>query len=210
MLEFLRRMDDGDCLKLRYFFYALYKGLASSERTTVFEIISDELKTVEDDGRIISFIQIIKPIDWLRIQKLARLRIENRIIESINQGIYSLSQQRCTNGVLGTWATGLFPFFTLKKEAYTAICERLFSNTLAAETYALKFMAKSLPKLSAKPNYTFQAKIREKLKAGQQEYCSLLSSFDFIYDEWYTPFESDIASFMAVTPPPIEEDDVPF
>ena len=170
-------------------------------------MISDELTINETIDSIIDIIRLLKPNDWPKIKKIARLRIENRLIEAINEGNYDASTKKCTKGVLGAWATGLFPFFTLKREAYTAICGRLFSGKTGPEEYALKFLACSLPSLSEKPNAGMQVNIKGKLKAGHQGFYDLISSFVFSNDEWSEPFQSEIAAF---TPPPETEDDVPF
>jgi uncharacterized protein (TIGR02391 family) len=208
MLEVLKAKDNADCSKLTHFFYALHKVLEANQKGTVFEMISDELKTIEKDDGIIKLIQLLKPQDWPKIQKVSRLRIENKIIESITNG-YVLPSGKCTGGILGTWATRLFPFFTLKNEASSAINNLLFSGNRQKESYALGYLARSLPSFIEKPNSFFQMAMRRKLKEGHKAFYALAKSFDLVAPEWEVPFANELVAFVAKEEPP-DEDDVPF
>jgi hypothetical protein len=79
------------------------------------------------------------PADWPKIQLAARMRIENNFIEHIKEGQYNQATGKCTSGALGTWATGLFPYFKLKSQAANAIVGRLVSESNSAKHYALNF-----------------------------------------------------------------------
>jgi hypothetical protein len=83
MLEVLKAKNNADCSKLTYFFYALLKTLDNNQKRTVFDALSDELMTIEGktgDNFLIGIIQLLKPKDWPKLQKIARIRIENKLI----------------------------------------------------------------------------------------------------------------------------------
>jgi hypothetical protein len=112
-------------------------------------------------------------------------------------------------GALGTWATQLFPFFTLKKEAFSAINNLLFSGSARQENYALRYMAASLPDFIEKPNSFFQMAMQRKLKGGHKAFYDLIDSSAFAYDAWKKPFAAEMAAFVPIEEPP-DEDDIPF
>jgi hypothetical protein len=147
--------------------------------------------------------------DKLKLQKIRRIRIENKLIESINEG-FVLTSGSCTGGALGSWAARLFPFFTLKKEASSAINNLMFSGNRKKEAYALEYMAKSLPTFVEKPSSFFQMSMRHKLKAGNQRFYNLVKLFARTAPEWEKPFASEMTAFVAVVEPPDDDDNIPF
>ena len=212
MVEALKAKNNADSSKLTYFFYALLKTLDKIQKRTVFEALSDELMTIEGktgDDFLIGVIQLLKPKDWPKLQKIARIRIENKLIESIKEG-FLLTSGRCTGGALGAWATRLFPFFILKKEAFSAVNNLLFSGNRKKEAYALEYLARSLPTFIDKPNSFFQMSMRRKLKEGHKRFYDLVESFAFAGDSWAKACAAEMAAFVPKEEQPDEEDEIPF
>src|ERR1017187_9439655 len=139
LVEVLRKKEEGDGRKLRHFFYTLLKVLKREQKKNAFQMISDELRTTSSDTMIRVVIQLLKLEDWPRIDEMARLRIENRLIESIRVGRYNISTNKCMDGVIGTWASSLFEHMSLRSEALRAIINRMMSEDTMAEDYAIKY-----------------------------------------------------------------------
>lgn len=139
LVAMLRKKEDGDGSKLRHFFYALLKALTEEQKKDAFRMISNELRTTTSDTTIRIVIQLLQPADWPLIDEIPRLRIENRLIESIRIGRYIASRDKCVEGGLGTWATNLYSYMALRREATRAVMGRLTSGDKEAEAYALKY-----------------------------------------------------------------------
>jgi hypothetical protein len=78
------------------------------------EIVSDELKVTQEDNVIKMILQILPNYLWPRIEEVARIRIENKLIRSIESGKYNPSSQKGVLGWLGTWARDFIKYFTLR------------------------------------------------------------------------------------------------
>ena len=87
-IEAYKNKDSGDGKKLKYFFKKLFEKLNNEELKQTLEIISDELMRINDDKLIRYNLQILPSKYWTGIEEISRLRIENRIIESIDEGKY--------------------------------------------------------------------------------------------------------------------------
>lgn len=60
----------------------LISVLEEEEVSQVYELIAEELKTVDDDATIRQTIGLLDGQNWPRVDQAARLRIENRLIKS--------------------------------------------------------------------------------------------------------------------------------
>jgi hypothetical protein len=97
------------------------------------------LRAVSDEKTIRYALQILPPVFWPRIDEAARLRIENKLIRSINEGTASSSTRRSTKGTLGTWARDYAEFFILKRELYITLLEKLTRSADEQAYIALYF-----------------------------------------------------------------------
>jgi uncharacterized protein (TIGR02391 family) len=212
MLAVLQKKEQGDGAKLLYFFRSLLARLEQSEQAETYQRISEELQLSDEFVTIRTVIQILEPSHWPKLQVAARMRIENKLIESIAEGAYNQATGKCSPGGLGTWATRLFPFFTLKSQAANAIMSRLFSDSVQAQDYALKFLGTSLPSLLPVPSERLKKHLIEKLNKGDKRFYDLVGVFDFAADDaaWTEPFKDSMAKFVAAEEPAPEQDDVPF
>ncbi len=211
MLEVLREKQNGECEKLHYFFQALISVLENHESEEVLQLISEELRTTDAFESIRNIIQLLDPADWPKLHKAARLRIENKLVQSIAEGAYNRATRKCSPGALGTWATGLFPHFALRTQAMSAIAKRLFSDSVQAQDYALQFFVGHLPSLmNAPPDYLTRGLI-ERLEKGDQRFFDALDRFEFLgKGPWTDAFKEALSRFVATEATAPEPDDVPF
>lgn len=209
LVEILRKKEDGDGRKLHHFFYALLNSLSGDQKKDAFKIISNELRTTSSDTTIRIVIQLLKPEDWPQIDEIPRLRIENRLIESIRVGRYLTSKGKCAEGALGTWASGLFKHMSLRREALRALANRLTSEDKEAEAYALQFFGSHLSELADAPPAFLAEHFKRKLAEGEQAYHDLVGGFCF-EPAWSEPFKEAMEKFQPKADPVPESNDVPF
>jgi uncharacterized protein (TIGR02391 family) len=169
-LTVYRRKSRADGEKLKYFLKALLSQLAADEQEEVFGAISLELRETKDDSVVRTILQALDPDDWLRLDEVARLRIEHRLIRCMKDGSYSSEMQRCTAGGLATWATEFFRQFTLKKEAYDTLVEKLHSSSREDQDYVFQFFFSALALLADKPSWYLQNALIKGLKAGDSRF----------------------------------------
>lgn len=120
-LEVYKSKKEIDVYSLNFFLKSLFKKISQDEKEKIYEKISDDLKTTNEDVDIRCIIGAIGTEVWPNIDQAARLRIENKLIKSIRDGIYHKITDNCSAGSLGTWSTNIFPHFTLKNEISYAI-----------------------------------------------------------------------------------------
>jgi hypothetical protein len=114
---------------------------------------------------------------------------------------------------LGTWATGLFPHFTLKDEAKDAITGLLLSGTAEKQVYAVKFLTGHLPVLMSEPDGFFQACLIAEIEDGNRQCYDAAASFRSRGGKtWTEPFATAIKEFKPRVEKKVEPDDdgVPF
>lgn len=203
---------NGNGENLKFFFAALIRQLDDEEKESIYECISKELKQADDDATIRLIIQAFHPSLWLSLEESARLRTENKLIRAISNGVYLKATKKCTSGSLGTWAARLFPHFTLKAEAFRAICSRLSSTSKAEQDYIFQYLFDSVDALADKPSRWFENILVEGLQAGDERFSQALN-WSLLWDDskWSPALQEALKSFQAAeSTPDLTDDDVPF
>ncbi len=90
--------------------------------------------------------QLFPPRLWPKIDEIARLRVENKLIHSIKEGRYDADFNQTTSA-LGTWARDYAKYFTLKVELAESLAEKLGSQDIEAQNYVAKYFFSVLPVL---------------------------------------------------------------
>lgn len=165
-LDVYRAKETGKPEHLRHFFVVLLSQLSEDELRQVHEVISEELRTADDETTIRLIVGSFDGSVWPNVDEAARLRIENRLIRSVREGRYNRQQETCRGGALGTWSTRLLPYFTLKHEFLRAVSDKLCSNSVEEEDYVFRYLFGSLKALvDPMPPY-IETTIRSRLKSG--------------------------------------------
>jgi len=141
----LAERSRGDPAKLQYFFRALFERLDQAEAQKLMVSFSRELEDLTADGDIINVVRLIKPELWPFIAEAVKFRIESCIIESIKQGKYD-AYKGFSSGALGTWASGLSKYFTLKEELGGTLIGMLRTNWYT-QNYVSKYFGWELADL---------------------------------------------------------------
>jgi len=195
---------------LRHFFDALFVQLNAEELKQVYEVISEELKSVEDESVIRQIIGSFSASIWPLLDEVARLRIENRLIRSIREGQYDRRQKRCRGGALGTWAKSLFPHFLLKTEAIRAISDKLNSSSAEDQDYVLEYFYYHLDSLAKPMPPTFERTLKRMLKAGNGRVFDAMLIGGWSYDTWTDDLRKAYDEFSIVAEVDPDPDDIPF
>lgn len=147
----------GDGNKLRLVFHALIDLAEYNELDGLIAVVSEELRATSDEKAIRLAIQILPAKLWPRVDEVARLRIENKLIRSIEVGKVNSSTRRPIAGALGTWARDLCKHFTLKDELYRTLLQKMNSDNQEEQDYVALFFWSELP-------FTFDKPISKNLK----------------------------------------------
>ena len=209
-LNVYRSKESSTPRNLRLFFDELLAELTDEERKQVIDVLSEELKIVDDEATIRSIIGSFGPEIWPSIDESARLRIEHRLLRSIQEGRYDQKHQRLRGGALATWGTAFFPYFSLKQEVLDAVDNKLGSSSDEVD-YVFRYLTSWLDSLSEQMPLNIERKFRNKLKAGDSRFHDALF-FDVWDRETWTPaLVKAYEEFKAVEPDDDPfTDDIPF
>ena len=73
---------------MRLVVHSILNRLSAQDRSAFAELVSEDLKTTEDDITIRVATKVFAGDKWKQIARIARLRIENRMLESLKEGEY--------------------------------------------------------------------------------------------------------------------------
>lgn len=210
-LSVYRRKMEGDGEKLRYFLDALIPELSDDERSEYFAAISTELRETNEDSVVLTLLQALQPAHWLRIDELARIRIENRILKSVEDGRYDAQKRKCLAGAYATWATDFLQFFTLKDELAVVLVRKLRSSSRASQDYVFQFFFTHFDSLADKPPHALITVLTNGLKAGDVRFFHAIDSALLWKDKfWPNKLSEALHSFVPAQPTIEDDDEVPF
>lgn len=211
-LDVYRSKEKSTPRNLRYFFDVLLARLTEDELQQVNDVLSEELKTADDETTIRLIIGSFSEHIWPCLDEAARLRIENRLVRSIREGRYDRKQGRCRGGALCTWATGLFPYFLLKQEVLCAVDDKLGSNSDEEVDYVFQYLFAHLSSLSDQMPRVMERRFRNGLKAGDSRfYDALLIIPPWDSKTWTAELTTAYEEFKAAEPSDDSFfDDIPF
>jgi uncharacterized protein (TIGR02391 family) len=147
LIEIYRGRLEGDIKKIRFISNEIFSSLTDTEIDEFFIVVSDELSTATDQKSIISTLQMIPYDYWHKVEESARMRIENKLIISIKNGESILNSDKLRDGALGTWASGMISFFTLKSELTEVLFIKLKDSDEEDNLYVLTYFLYDLPAL---------------------------------------------------------------
>lgn len=129
---------------LQYIGPALYNRLSYDEQTEFIRVASDDLRSTQSDEEIIRTVQILAPGTWPLITEVARLRIENRFVQSIQEG-EQYSDGSIIKGALGTWSRDLLSHFSDKDKLRRVFLDKLDDADADDRRYVACFFLSVLP-----------------------------------------------------------------
>jgi len=222
--EIFGRRSEGETSKLRFFFKCILAVMSEEDKNEFSAMLSEELSRTDDDATI-RFVLGAFPDDiWLTLTEIARLRIENKLVQSVIKGRFFPATGKCPAGSLGTWAGRFIPHFTLNVELWRAVIEKLHSTDPSEHDYVFHYLIDDLVNTFDAPPPRLVIAMKRGLAEGDSRFKTIVegwrlvtTSEDLSSDSpWVIPFLESLAQFQpasalledAASPPP--EDEVPF
>jgi len=165
--------------------------LSEIEKTDFLQIISNDLRKTNDDYERQYILRCFPSNLWLQVDKISKIRTENRIINSIKEG-KSYENKKSIYGWFATWCTHLFKEFSFKKKLFSVISDKLSSDDVSQVKYCFNHIIDDIwdlldekelekwDKLNNDPfifnfNYWFLITIRNELKNGNKLFYDYIS-----------------------------------
>jgi hypothetical protein len=105
MTEVYRRKEEGKLDALALFSNALVAKLEEDDLSKLAEVVSEELNSTNKEDTVRITLKMFPAQFWGRLNEAAKLRSENRFLESIKVGEYIVASEKCTRGAFGTWCS---------------------------------------------------------------------------------------------------------
>jgi uncharacterized protein (TIGR02391 family) len=217
--EVFARRAEADAGKVAYFFRSILAVMCAEEATDVCEVISEELRQTNDKDTI-RFVLAAFPAEfWPRLDEVARLRAENKLIRSVADGEWDARQKQLNGGALGTWATSIIQHFTLMEDLWRTLTSKLRSSDVEQQDYVFEYFMQHAANCFDAPPPNLLGTMNQGLRAGDCRYKNAVDLWAFSRgedDAWSKAFAAARASFTpAPAPgetaePEISDDDIPF
>lgn len=208
LTEIYRRKREGTGNNLRYIVHVILQQLEENQVIDFLDIVSEELKTTHDDADIRMTLQVLQPELWSKINEAPRLRIENKLIKSIQQGQADSEGGTLKGaGALGTWARDYLEYFKLKTAAGSVILEKL-DEDYWNQLYIFHFFLGVLPATydtSYKKDQCIR-KVVHAIKENNTLGALLLHHYWNYPEDWREALKKELPDLFPVH----EEDDIPF
>ena len=137
--------------------------------------MSEELKTTRENSDVIGTFALLPPGLWNDVEEVAQLRVEQKVIKSIEAGKadridgelllgsssnsytdapslwgsddFFWSSDDSVSGALGTWSTDFMAYFKLKGRVLWTLLGKLWSGSDHDRAYVLRYFGEAIPKL---------------------------------------------------------------
>lgn len=139
------KRNDGDIKQVEVAFQAIYQLMPEGDLKSAIESVGDALREVTETIDIANLFKLLKPSAWQLLQDDVKMRIENIIIVSCNEGRFD-NYSGIEKGSIGTWGNTFGRYFSRKDDLGVAILSRLV-NDWYTQNYIGKYYMYSLPSI---------------------------------------------------------------
>ncbi|MBI4547695.1 MAG: TIGR02391 family protein [Ignavibacteriae bacterium] len=210
-IDVYRQKDSSNENKLVYFFRALVKALSKDDLTSARDVVSNDLKNTENTETLRLVLKLLPADWWSHYDETARLRSENKLIQSVNDGRYLTHNGRCPSGALGTWATNVIQHFVLKQDLASVLMSRIGSADRTAQDYALHFFFIYLPELLSEPTPRLKACVIKSLDTGDVRFYNAVGAvLSDCPTKWKVAFQEAYDKFEEKEQVQESDDGAPF
>ncbi len=219
MVDVFKKKGEAKIEVLKLFCPALMRKLDDDAISRLVEIVSEEEKLTEGEEAVRITYNIFPSEFLVRLDESARLRGENKFLQSVTEGQYIASSHKCTKGAFGTWCQATLHQFLMKEDFAFALLNKLASN-VNEQDYCFQFFSYPLFRiLNTYPDDNWMKEwakelITEGLKTGDRRFYDLANAaMRSKVEFWKTSLADAFSSFQeAFTPlPPLQsEEDLPF
>lgn len=210
LVEIYRKKTHGDGKNISFVVKEILKVITEDQKSQFISIVSDELINTKDENVLKLVLQLLPPDLWKELNKTARIRVENILIESIDEGeAYNKDGDLVAErGWLGIWARGFIKYFELKDDLRNVILKKLDQNDTYEKMYIYVFFLDELPDLF-EDSFLEQVCIKSLCDIVKENKYSL--GFEERLIEAYRSFPEDWQNFVKNELPYLDMDDnIPF
>jgi len=140
LIEIYRNKGRINDATIELIFNELTPNLRGDEFKEFASIVSDELDNISDEKTIITILRAFPKESWSQLKLTAKMRIENKLIKSIQSGKMEINGKSTKSGALGTWATRIIEHFTMRSQLITAIFYNLIDDDIKTVKYTIYFL----------------------------------------------------------------------
>lgn len=213
LIEVFRQRAEGDGKKLKYLARAILSKLTEEQVRQFLMVVSEEMKVVRDDASVRSILQLLPPKLWPGLSEAARLRVENKLLRSIQEG-EAYENSGGTKGSLGTWARDFVPHFSNRDEVARVIVEKLEDGDADDRRYVHRFFMSVLPLVILNRWYVQRCidAICKAVRNGEEEAIQGLKDWVTSYPEfWQKTFATKLDDLTDANAPAVYfSDGTPF
>lgn len=208
LIEIYRRKREASGLNLQLVVHTILQQLDEAQVTDFLDVVSEELKTTLEAADIKMTLQILLPELWPRVNEVARLRIENKLISSIKEGKADREGTAIMHaGRLGTWARDYLEYFKLKSNVARVILDKL-DEDLWSQLYIFHFFIEKLP-VVYETSYQKSLCIHKIVSAIKEDDDDTLKQLLLPYawkypEDWLQELKKELPDLVQ------DEDDIPF
>ena len=194
---------------MRLVAHSIFNRLSAEDRSAFAALVSEDLKTTEDDATIMIATNVFAGDEWNQIARIARIRIENRLLKSLKEGKYKATSGECLRGALGTYLINIIDAMELKDQAIYTLTKKLSSPSRNEQDYVFCYFFRFLIGYGKEPNDFMLRLCRDGLSSGdKRHYDALFAEIIFSTAEWAKGLQPLLDSFEEK--PYIDDDDLPF
>lgn len=159
LIELYRRKQPNKGKELRLVGRAILDRLPDNQVDEFLAVVSDELKVVQEEENIRLTLQLLPADHWPRISEVARIRVENMLIESIKEGqvlesgkmqVFYSAEGVPKSGAFGTWSISFIPYFTLVRQLGKVLDNKL-ADSYDHRRYVVGHFMNALPMVFTEP-----------------------------------------------------------
>ena len=194
-----------------YFLIKAFQRKISNEQNKELSIIASEIlqKTTEDQD-IRLFTSGFQKEDWEKIELTARLRTENKLLKSFEDGTFDLPNNQCGSGSLGTWLTNIVTNMEMKDKFDYILAKKLSSDDFEELEYLFKYFRNQILAYKKEPNASVISAIKKGLNRGDQRFYDLVEFSVDMKIEWTNQIKEAYENFKEIDLNPDIEDNIPF
>lgn len=186
LLFLLERRDFTKPNSFYYVIQAFLKRFNGEQKKEFFKIVSDILKNSDDDKDFKLFTTALKDGNWTSLELVARMRAENKLLRSFEEGIYDSNKNACKSGALGTWLSNIANDIKLKGEFRDLLIKKLSSNNYDEIEYIMRYFRNYIFSFEKEPEDSLINAINKGLKNGDVRFYDLISA------EFFTLLDSKL------------------
>ena len=123
--------------------------MTATERKDFATEVSNELRTTQDNDTIIYSVKMYSKTIWKKLDTDVKMRIENKLIKSIESGRYSKKSDKCLSGALGTYYSNIRDNSIMKDDLLLVLINKLDSFDENEVEYVSKYFSTTLGDLSS-------------------------------------------------------------